>query len=73
MNADRLAVLPIRLLVGALGFSFVCIGRAASASADLFSNAKSRLLRVTSDPPPPTRTEGIADVIVLSPRRKHER
>ena len=73
MNADRLAVLPIRLLVVALEFSFACIGRAASVSTDVFSNARSRLLRATAGPPPPTGTEGIAEVIELSCRRKHER
>ena len=72
MNADRLAVVPIRLL-GALECSFACVGCAASASADVFGAARSHLLRVTAGPRPPTRTEGIADVIVLSRGRKHER
>jgi hypothetical protein len=72
MNVDRLAVVPIRLLA-ALECSFAGIGCAASASADLFAAARSRLLRVTAGPQPPTRPEGIADVIVLSRGRKHER
>ena len=72
MYADRLAVVPIRLL-GALESSFACVSCAASASADVFAAARSHLLRVTAGPPPPTDTEGIADVIVLSQGRKHER
>jgi hypothetical protein len=72
MNADRLAVLPIRLL-GALECSFTWVGCAASASADVFAAARSHLLRVTAGPRPPMRTEDIADVIVLSRGRKHER
>ena len=72
MYVDRLAVLPIRLL-GALESSFACVGCAASASADVFAAARSHLLRVTAGPRLPTRTEGIADVIVLSRGRKHER
>ena len=72
MNADRLTVFPLRLL-GALESSFACVGCAASASADVFGAARSHLLRVTAGPRPPTRTEGIADVIVLSRGRKHER
>ncbi|MGZ8748593.1 MAG: hypothetical protein ACXWZ2_16680 [Mycobacterium sp.] len=72
MNADRFAVLPIRLL-GALESSYACVGCAASASADVFANARSHLLRVTAGPRPQTPTEGIADVIVLSRGRKHER
>ena len=72
MNVNRLAVLPIRLL-GALESSFACVGCAASASAEVFAAARSHLLRVTAGPRPPTRTEGIADVIVLSRGRKHER
>ena len=72
MNVDRLAVLPIRLLA-ALECSFACVGCAASASADVFAAARSHLLRVTAGPRPPTRTEDIADVIVLPRGRKHER
>jgi hypothetical protein len=72
MYVDRLAVLPIRLL-GALEFSFACVGCAASASADVLAAARSHLLRAAAGPPPPTDTEGIADVIVLSRGRKHER
>ena len=72
MYVDRLAVLPIRLL-GALEFSFACVGCAASASADVLAAARSHLLRATAGPPPPTRTEDIADVIELSRGRKHER
>jgi hypothetical protein len=72
MNVDRLAVLPIRLLA-ALECSFACVGCAASASADVFAAARSHLQRVTAGPRPPTRPEGIADVIVLSRGRKHER
>ena len=71
MNADRLAVLPIRLL-GAFEYSLACVGCAASASAEVFATARSHLLRVTAGPPP-TRMEGMADVIVLSRGRKHER
>ena len=70
MNADRLALLPIRLLVEC---SFACVGCAASAGAEVFAAARSHLLRVTAGPRPPTRPEGIADVIVLSRGRKHER
>jgi hypothetical protein len=72
MNVDRLAVLPIRLLA-ALECSFDCVGCAASVSADVFAAARSHLLRVTAGPRPPMRPEGIADVIVLSRGRKHER
>lgn len=72
MYVDRLAVLPIRLL-WALESSSACVGCAASASADVFAAARSYLRQVTADPRPPTRTEGIADVIVLSRGRKHER
>ena len=72
MYVDRLAVLPIRLL-GALECSFACVGWAASASADVLAAARSHLLGVTAGPRPPTRTEGIADVIVLSRGRNHER
>jgi hypothetical protein len=72
MYVDRLAVLPIRAL-GALQSTFACIGCAASASADIFASAKSHVQRVTASPPPPTRTEGTADVIVISRKRKHER
>jgi hypothetical protein len=72
MYVDRLAALPIRVL-GALEFSFACVGCAASASADVVADARSHLLRVTAGPRPPTRTEDIADVIVLSRGRKHER
>ena len=72
MNADRLAVLPIRLLA-ALECSFDCVGCAASASADVFAAARPHLLRVTAGPRPSTRPEDNADVIVLSRRRKHER
>ncbi|MGX9790878.1 hypothetical protein [Mycobacterium sp. MMS18-G62] len=71
MYVDRLAVLPIRLC-RALEFSFGCVGCAASASADVFGAAKSRLQRVSTDPPP-TRTEDIADVIVFPRGRKRER
>jgi hypothetical protein len=56
-----------------LEFSFACVGCAASASADVVADARSHLLRVTAGPRPPTDTEGIADVIVLSRGRKHER
>jgi hypothetical protein len=56
-----------------LEFSFACVSCAASASAEVFAAARSRLLRMTAGPPPPTDTEGIADVIVLSRGRKHER
>lgn len=72
MNADRLAVLPIRVL-GAWECSFACVEFAASACADALTAARSHPLRVTAGPRPPTRTEGIADVIVLSRRRRHER
>ena len=72
MYVDSLAVLPIRLL-GALESSFACVGCAASASADVFAAARSHLQLVTAGPRLPTRTEGIADVIVLSRGRKHER
>ena len=72
MSVDRLAVLPIRLLE-TLESSFACVGCAASASADVLAAARSHLLRATAGPPPPTRTEDIADVIELSRGRKHER
>jgi len=72
MSVERLAVLPIRLL-GALEFSFACVACAASASADVLAAARSHLLHVTAGRRPPTRTEDIGDVIVLSRGRKHER
>jgi hypothetical protein len=72
MNADRLAVVPIRLL-GALECSFACVGCAASAGAEVFATARSHLLRVTAGSRSTTRTEGIADVIVFPRGRKHER
>jgi hypothetical protein len=65
-------VLPIRVL-GALECSFAGVGCAASASADVVAAARSYLRQVTADPRPATPTEGIADVIVLSRGRKHER
>jgi hypothetical protein len=72
MKANRLAVVPIRVL-GALECSFAGVGCAASASADVFAAARSHLIRVTAGPRPPTDTESIADVIVLPRGRKHER
>jgi hypothetical protein len=72
MSVNRLAVLPIRVLE-TLESSCACVSCAASASAEVFAAARSHLLRVTAGPPPPTDTEGIADVIVLPRGRKHER
>ena len=72
MYVDRLAVVPIRLLE-VLECSFTCVGCAASASAEVFGTVRSHLLRVTAGPRSTTRTEGIADVIVLPRGRKHER
>jgi hypothetical protein len=73
MNIDNRLALPVGLLLAVLEYSFARVGWAASASADVVAAARWRLLRATSGPRPSTRQEGIADVIVLSDERKHER
>jgi hypothetical protein len=72
MYVNRLAALPIRVL-GTLEYTFACVGCTASASSEIFAAAKSHLQRANVGPQPATRTEDIADVIVLSRRPKHER
>ena len=73
MNVDSRLALPVGLLLAALECSFARVGWAASASADVFAAARLRLLGATPDPRPPTGREDLADVIVLSNERKHER
>ncbi len=73
MHVDKRLALPVGLLLAVLEYSFARVGWAASASADVVAAARWRLLGATSGPRPSTRREGVADVVVLSDKRKHER
>lgn len=73
MKVDGRLTFPVELLLAALECQFARVSWAAAAAADVFGAARLRLLGATSDPRPSTRREDIADVIVLSDGRKHER
>ena len=72
MNVDHRVVLPVALLLTVWERSFATFAWVASASADVFATARSHLYGA---PPavPSVRREDMADVIVLSNERKHER
>ena len=73
MNVDNRLTLPVALLLAALECSFARVGRAASAIADVFAAARWQLDNDDVPSSASTRRDGIADVIVLSNERKHER
>ena len=70
MNVDNRLALPVRLLLAALDCSCARVGWAASVSADVCAAARSRLSRATHNLRPSTQRQDIADVIVLSDKRK---
>ena len=73
MTADGRLARAIGLVLVTWERSLASVGCAASAGADVLAAARVRLLGASSDPPQqPTRRDGVADVIVLSKKRKHE-
>jgi hypothetical protein len=72
MSVDNLFA-PVRLVLTVLERSFATVGWAASTSANVLAATKRELRRPTPVPGSSMRQERIADVIVLSDERKHER
>src|SRR5689334_5121573 len=74
MSVDSRLALPVELLLAAWECILTRVGRAAAASADVLAAARLRL--ILAGPVPrqqPKHGDGVADVIVLSRERKHER
>ena len=72
MNVDNRVMLPVALLLTVWERSFATIGWVASAGADVFATVRLHLQGAPSAVPS-ARREDMADVIVLSNERKHER
>jgi hypothetical protein len=74
MSVDRRLALPVEVVLVTWECTLARVGWAASAAADVLAAARVRLLRTSSSPrQQSTRTNGVADVIVLADERKRER
>jgi hypothetical protein len=73
MSVDRRLARAVGLVLVTWERSLAAVGCTASAGADVLAAARVRLLPSSDPPQQPMPRDGVADIIVLSKKRKHER